>query len=514
MKRLIPLVFFNIVVCALSNAYASSPSLTIYAGSRLAHPSYSSEESKAGFAVIRDTVPLTLQQGDNDILAPPISPMLDPVSVILRDPTGKSDFRILFQKFKANALTEQAMLERFEGQTIPFQVREGDKVREVMGKIIRAGYWNRSNSSVDQTTAPIIEIDGRYVFAVPGTAVFPKLPDGEILKPELRWKIAAAKSAKLDAELVYITDGLSWQADYNAIMADDGKISQFTGWITLENETGVLFEKSQLKLVAGNIRRVRGALSMSRATGGTERVIVTGSNVPTAEETGPAIQRRTFDEYHEYTLPDPVTLSDRELTQVELVRATNVKAVRSFIYDGSTVKVDNYGLDYAQLDSGFGTESTSKVAITSEFRNDIANHLGVPLPEGQVHFYRPDSQGHLQFSGDSNIGNTPQDELVRAETGYAFDLVGERVQTDYRINDEDRSADESYEIRVRNHRKDAAEVRIWEHPCRWRQWEITAQSQQFKKVNQQTFELAVSVPPNEEKKVTYTIRYSKLPPKR
>jgi hypothetical protein len=154
------------------------------------------------------------------------------------------------------------------------------------------------------------------------------------------------------------------------------------------------------------------------------------------------------------------------------------------------------------------------VAITSEFRNDNANHLGVPLPEGQVHFYRPNSEGYLQFSGDSNIGNTPQNELVRAATGYAFDLVGERIQTDYRVNDEDRSADESYEGKVRNHRKDTAEVRIWEHPCRWRQWEITAQSQAFKKINQQSFEFVVSVPPNEEKKITYTIRYSKLPPRR
>ena len=74
------------------------------------------------------------------------------------------------------------------------------------------------------------------------------------------------------------------------------------------------------------------------------------------------------------------------------------------------------------------------------------------------------------------------------------------MQTDYHINDEDRTAEESYEIKIRNHRKDAAQVRVWEHPCRWRQWDITAQSQPFAKVNQQTFEFVVSVAPNEEKK--------------
>jgi hypothetical protein len=503
---------FLFLVLVSSTNYAEPPSLTVYAGSGSPRPS-GYGEANAGFAVIRETIPLALQQGDNDILAPAVSPMLDPVSVILSDRTGKSDFRILQQKFRADVLTEQTMLSRFEGQTIPFQVHEGQSTREVMGKVVRAGYWNRSSDSIEKAREPIIEMDGRYVFSLPGTPIFPKLADGELLRPELRWKIAATKPAKVDAELIYLTDGLGWHADYNAIMTDDGKISQFTGWITLENITGLRFENASLKLVAGNIRRLRGAVRRSGDGSMTERVIVTGSYVPN-EESGPTIQRRTFDEYHEYTVPTPVTLSDREITQVELVRATDVKAVRSFIYDGSTVKVDNYGLDYAQLDSGFGTESTSKVAITSEFRNDATNHLGVPLPEGQVHFYRPDTQGHLQFTGDSNIGNTPPDEIVRSATGYAFDLLGERVQTDYRINDEERTAEESYEIKVRNHRKTAAEARIWEHPCRWRQWEITAHSQPFKKVNQQTFEFVVSIPPGEEKKITYTIRYTQLPAKR
>ena len=506
MKLRIPMALFGSLAWAYSSVCEASPSLTVYAASaQSSRESYSRDESN-GFAVVRDTVPLVLQQGENDILAPPVSPMIDPASVMLRDPMGKADFRILEAKFRANPLTSEAMLARFEGQTIPFQIHEGDKVREVMGKIVRAAYWDRSSRQVEQKDAPIIEIDGRYVFTVPGTPVFPKLPEGEILKPELRWKISTTKPTKVDAELVYLTDGLSWSADYNAIMADDGKISQFTGWITLENETGISFVNADLRLIAGNIKRLRGGLSRT-----PERVIVTGSYIPSDQQTGPAVQRRTFDEYHEYTLPTPITLSDREVSQIELVRAANVNAVRSFIYDGSTVKVDNYGLDYAQLDSGFGTESTSKVAITSEFRNDTENHLGVPLPEGQVHFYRPDSQGHLQFSGDSNIGNTPQNELVRTATGYAFDLVGERAQTDYRINDEDRTADESYEIKVRNHRKQSVEVRVWEHPCRWRQWEITAQSQSFKKINQQTFEFVVSIAPNEEKKITYSIRYASLP---
>jgi len=492
----------------VSTLVAAPPSLTIYSAQR--ENNYSSEGH--GFGVVRETIPLTLQAGENDMLCPRVSPFLDPASVMLHDPTGRADFRILQQKFNDNVLTEHAMLERYEGQAIPFQVSEGGKNREVMGKIIRAGYWDRSRNSVDQTSDPIIEIDGRIVFKLPGTAIFPKLSDTEILKPELRWKIGTSKAIKTDAELVYMTDGLGWQTDYNAIMAEDGKISQFVGWITLENETGLRFEKSQVNLIAGNVKRIRGGLARSNASAAAERVIVTGSNIPTAEQAryhGPSVQRLTFDEYHEYTLPAAVTLSDRELTQVELVRATNVNATRSFVYDGSNISVTS--MDYAQLESSFGTDSNSKVGIISEFKNDSNNQLGVPLPQGIVHFYKSDAEGRLQFSGDSSIENTPKDEMVRAVTGYAFDLVGERRQTEYRVNEDDRTADESFEIKIRNHRKDATNVRVWEHPNRWRQWEITAKSQPYKKVDQNSFEFVVSVPPDQETKLTYTIRYSQLP---
>ncbi|HJT81956.1 MAG TPA: hypothetical protein VJ719_12220 [Chthoniobacterales bacterium] len=492
---------YLIFLLATSAAYAAAPSLTIYNG---------------GFAVVRDVLPLNLQSGENEVLCAAVSPFLDPASVMLRDPAGKADFRIVMQKFRADVLTEESMLARFEGQTIPFQTHEDGKRKEVMAKIVRAGYWVRSSGSVDHRSDPIFDVDGKLSFTAPGSAIFPRLPEGEILKPELRWRIAAPKPLKTDAELVYLTDGLFWQADYNAILAEDGNISQFIGWITLENDTGLRFENSDIKLVAGNVTRNRGGLRRSGGVGGyaeAERVIVTGSNIPTAEEGGPVVKRRTFEEYHEYTLPAPVTLTDREMTQIELVRGANVKATRSFIYDGAKMSVD-LGADYARLEMSFGTESTSKVALMSEFKNDTANHLGVPLPQGLVHFYRPDPDGHLQFTGDSNINNTPKDEIVRATTGFAFDLVGERRQTDYKINEESNTAEETFEIKIRNHRKDAAEVRVWEHPCRWRQWEITSQSQPFKKIDQTTFEFVISVPPNGEKTVNYTIRYSQLPERR
>jgi hypothetical protein len=260
-----------------------------------------------------------------------------------------------------------------------------------------------------------------------------------------------------------------------------------------------------VKLVAGDVKR----LSRGDAEATTERVIVTGSYIPTGESS-PGVQTRTFDEYHEFSLPQPVTLGEAETTQVELVRANDIALTRSFLYDGANLNLETTIYD-PQLDAAFGADSNSKVLITTEFKNDSSNHLDIPLPKGRMHFYRHDAEGRLQFTGDSAIANTPQGEMVRAVTGSAFDLVGERRQTDFRVDETKRTAEESFEVKLRNHRKEAVEVRVIEHPARWRQWEITAQSLPAKKIDGRTIEFRLPVKPGEEGVVTYSIRYSQIP---
>jgi hypothetical protein len=492
MKRF-PLFLF--LGWTISSAQAAPPSLTIYNG---------------GFAVVRESIPLDLHAGENSVRSTEVTSQIDPGSVILHDPTGKTEFRILEQKFSSEPATRENMLAMFEGQTIPFHILDLPASHDVNGKIIR-GAFTRQISGGTEKFDPIVELDGRYVVGLPGLPMFPKLPDSVVLKPELSWKISVVKAAKFEAELVFLTDGLGWEADYDAITAENGSITRLVGWITIKNSVGAHFDDAKVKVVAGDVPRVSPGTTSYYSGATAERTIVTGSNIPTAEEAGPTVQRKNFDEYHEYLLPLPVVLREGQTAQTEFVRAKDVNATRSFVYDGSGLNINTPIMDNPLLDPQFGTESNTKVVIACEFRNDAAHHLGAPLPQGRLHFYRPDHDGQLQFTGDSGIDNTPPNELVRAVTGNAFDLVGERRQTDFQINEDEHTATESFEIKVRNHRKEAVEIRILEHPSRWRQWEIAAQSQQFKKIDQRTIEFRVPVKSNEEKSVTYSIRYSRLP---
>jgi hypothetical protein len=143
-----------------------------------------------------------------------------------------------------------------------------------------------------------------------------------------------------------------------------------------------------------------------------------------------------------------------------------------------------------------------------EFKNSEANHLGIPLPKGRLRFYRRDTDGHLEFVGENQIDHTPKDETLRIYTGNAFDVVGERKRTNFHVESRERWIDESYEIRVRNHKKDAVNVRVVEHLYRCNNWKLTAQSNDSRKTDAQSVEFPVTIKPDGETVVTYTVHYT------
>jgi len=479
---------------------AADPALTIY---------------NQNFAVVRDTVPL--KAGVNDVTFADTTAHLEPDSVILRDPSGKVALQILEQNYRNDPVSQDLLLSLFEGKTIDFLVKEeGKPDQTIQGKIIRSGYVLHSQEAMQRygqqyyqqqaataygaTGQPVIEVDGKIQFGLPGQPIFPSLGDDTILKPALTWKLAAGAPAKLDAQLAYITEGMSWEADYNVVAPEDGDLLDITGWVTMDNQSGKTFENAKIKLMAGDVNRIQNQnqpqqFAMARAI----------SAMPT-----PEVTQKAFDEYHLYTLPNATTLRDGETKQVEFIHASGVKAEKIYVYDGLQVDWNRYGGYNPQAireNQEFGTESNTKVAVMREFKNSEANHLGLPLPKGRLRFYKQDDN-QLEFIGENVIDHTPQDELVKVYTGNAFDLVGERTRTNFKVDNGNAWADESFEIKLHNHKKEAVEIRVVEHLYRWTNWDLTAKSDPFTKTNAQEIEFRVPLKPGEEKTVTYKVHYS------
>ena len=181
------------------------------------------------------------------------------------------------------------------------------------------------------------------------------------------------------------------------------------------------------------------------------------------------------------------------------------------MYDGAKIDFNRYGgwnWENVRNDHSYGTESNPKIWVMREFVNSEANHLGMPLPRGRVRFYRHNDDRQVEFTGENMIDHTPKDETIRIYTGNAFDVTGERRRTNYTVETSRTTATETFEIRVRNHKKEAVNVRVVEHLYRGINWKLADQSQQSRKMDAQTVEFPVSVAADGEAVVTYTVHYS------
>ncbi len=488
--------------CVTLVAVAADPALTIY---------------NQDFAVVRETIPLDLHPGSNTVRFSGATAHLEPDSVILRDPTGKRALVILEQNYRADPISQDLLLNLYEGKTIDFMVQLQDgSTRTVEGKIVRSGYvphylaMQRYGSQYQNTQMamagggngqPIIEVNGKLQFSLPGQPVFPALGDDTILKPVLDWIIHSGDAAKFDAELSYVTGGMTWNADYNVVAPEMGDLLELVGWVTLDNESGKQFDHARIKLMAGDVNKVR------QPQGMVTSMINTDGNP--FVDTG--VTERSFEDYHLYSLPLPTTLHDRETKQVEFLRGSGISSKRLYVYDGMKVNRNQYnGYQDVRQQPQYGTESNPHVWIMREFVNSEANHLGMPLPKGRVRFYRRDQDGQLEFTGENEIDHTPKDETIRVYTGNAFDITGERKQTHYQVQMQYPNgwADESFEIKLRNHKKEAVTVRVVEHLYRWYNWVITQESDSHHQTDSRTMEYEVKLEPNQEKVITYTAHYT------
>jgi hypothetical protein len=480
---------------AAENNADIAPSLTIY---------------NQNFFVARDHLTLDLKTGANHVEFAGVTAHLEPDSVILRDLTGRP-LQILEQSYRNDPISQELLLSFYEGKTIDFAVgtnADGSDVR-MQGKIIRSGYVAPSyiNGYPQQaSTQPIVEINGILRFGLPGQPRFPALSDDSILKPTLNWQLATTQAGRTEAEISYVSGGMTWQSDYNLVVSDSAKNSgmnslDLVGWITMQNHSGKNFENARIRLMAGDVSKLQGTVSRN-----AYRLEAKAMDMAAA---APVVSEKSFDEFHLYTLERPATLHDNETKQVEFVRATGIQSQRLYLYDGAqTEQYGYYSPEQIRNEPGYGTASNPKVWVMQELKNSEANHLGIALPKGRLRFYRRDTDGSLQFIGENTIDHTPKDEMIRVYTGNAFDIVGERKRTNYHVDSSAHWMEESFEVKVRNHKKEQANVRVVEHLYRWTNWKLSEQSFQFKKRDAQTVEFPVTVAPDGEQVVTYTVHYS------
>lgn len=311
-----------------------------------------------GFAVVRQTVPLKLAAGINNLRFNGTTAHVEPESVILRGPSGDWRVEILEQNYRTDPISQELLLSLYEGQELEFSVVRDGKPVSVKGRIVRSGYvphplaWRRYGEHYYRTQMqlmgwhdpasgsrqPIVEVDGRLHFGLPGQPIFPALSardgDDTILKPTLDWVLRSDRAGTLDAELSYVTGGMTWEADYNVVAPGDGDLLDVAGWVTFDNQSGKTFAGAQVKLMAGDVAKLR--------SGAVAGGMMSARSAAMDAMQAPAVTERTFDEYHLYTVGRRVTLRDRETKQVEFLKAGGVTSKRVYVYDGARIDYNRY----------------------------------------------------------------------------------------------------------------------------------------------------------------------------
>jgi len=178
-----------------------------------------------------------------------------------------------------------------------------------------------------------------------------------------------------------------------------------------------------------------------------------------------------------------------------LLDANQVPIKKLFIFSGSPQYY------YYQMDQ---SSNKQKIGVFLELENTKKNNLGIPLPKGTIRVYKEDKDGSLQFVGEDRIDHTPKDEKFKIKIGEAFDVVGERVQTEYKRLGRN-LFEVAFEVSLRNHKKEDIKVLV-EEPIPG-DWEMLSNTHSYEKLSAHLIRFDVPVAKDKEEKVKYRIRF-------
>src|SRR5688572_19173309 len=456
------------------------------------NPSTQRYESYAsGYAVVKEWRKLKLDKGKNTLRFTDVAKLIDATTVYFRSLTDPSGTTVLEQNFEYDLVSADKILSKYIGRPLTL-VLEGDKT--VNGTLLSYDAM-QIVLQTDDKNEPVQIVQRADNLK---NIKFSALPGGLITQPTLVWLLDVAKAGEHLAKVTYQTNGMSWLTDYTAVIDKGDKKIDLSGWVTITNQSGAAYKDAELKLVAGDVNRAPTQYGYPAAS------------APAGDGAGSGaggFVEKSFFEYHMYTLGRSTTLPDNSIKQLELFDpADGVPAKKIFHYFGG---VDWYGYGSPYMDQYYGSSGNTKVDLYLEFDNDKKSGLGIPLPAGRVRVYKKDdADGSLELIGEDRIDHTPRDEKVRLKLGSAFDVVGERKQTDFKANYDGHEIVESFEIRIRNHKDEDVEVLVKEIMFRWTNWNIEKKSQDFTKDNAHTITFPVKVKKNSETVVTYTVKYT------
>jgi hypothetical protein len=418
--------------------------------------------SDLGF--IEELRAFSVSQGESDYLIEDLPTAILPDSVVFRP--IKPGVEILEQEFlPAQTVSGEQLLQDYLSEEIEVTVARGLVPKTYRGTLI----------SVEDGIV-LQEVTGRIQFIRDYSEIaFAELPEYRTA-PGLLWRAQSDSTGEVTGYLSYLTGGLGWSAYYTAILNEAENQMSLGSWVTLTNHSGREYANAKLTLIAGELHRV----------------IPPPPAIPLRAVPQVAVEkdietRPTF-EYHEYKLPRPTTVKDKQTLQLSFLQADSITVSKHYVYEA--------------------TISPHQVRVEVRFTNDEPSGLGVALPAGVVRLYK-ETAGSLQLIGEDSLAHTPKNEKVTLVPGMAFDLKAERILKDRQVIDRDQygreTYRETYEITLRNQKDSAVVVEVKERLQGT--WKIISAEPTYEKLDANTILFKAPIKAEGAATVTYTVEW-------
>lgn len=418
-----------------------------------------------GRVLVRRAFPLQVARGASTLSVDLGARSVDPGTIVALDDG------VEVRGAGATAATGQdAALRRALGREIEFMTGRGDTARFVRGTLL----------SLDP---PAVRVEGRVIYAMPGTPAFPESLVS--LAPKVDLVLDAVRPQR-SLRLAYLLQGLQWRASYALVLPREvGARGAITGLATIENPGALSFSGAQVQLLAGEVRRAAGRRDMAEAGAVMMRAQVAAA--PASEE--------AVGETHVYTLPGTVDLAPGESRTVALFPRADVQVEPEYVL--------RHGLYVWQVRQG-QPEQDLHPEIGYLARRPRGTAFGdAPLPAGVVRVLAPDSGGRLQLVGEAQIQHTPAGRELHLTTGTAFDVTAQRTQLTFEPRGS-REAVSSYRVTIQNAKSDAVTVQVLEEfPG---QNEVLSSSVPPERLSSSSVRFPVAVPAGGEATVEYRVR--------
>jgi len=427
-----------------------------------------------GRVVVRRTLPQALQQGRHALTLR--LEALDPATLFSPDTAVTvSSATVRYPSTATDALA------RAIGQTLSFVKAKGDTIR----------------ATVVRADPPQFRLsDGRLLLGLPGEPLFP----AELVRtsPEAELVLNASR-ARQRTELAYVAQGVTWEALYQVILT--GPRATISGTATVTSQT-VRVDSAEVQLVAGSIRRTRYKSVADYAEGGVAMMTMGRQRAADSLMTG----EEAVGEAHVYQLPGSLTIEPGVPLTTGLFPRSAAPVTQELIIPGVLPWRGWIGQNPEPNRVPVQVWYTIKRAAKTAFGDR-------PLPAGTVQLYQADSAGRVQLIGEAANDHTAPGRDLRLQSGDAFDITAERVQTDF--NQEQlppvkrglparQRITAAYRVTIANAKSQAVTVDVRE--SHFGDWKILESSVPAEKLSSTESRFRLQVPAQGEATLTYTVQ--------